>query len=153
LYSTFALRFPNVKPFKIKAIKTYVSYVTTFVILHNVHVQTFKKMALFKDLYTIHLKTSLLKAKPYYSILWDFQLRKPRNLEVQRINYIVKEAKAVDTPFSCCNKYIYTFLLQICTLKQRDGNLCFMFTIISMHKIIVMMMYLGVTLVWLYVTH
>jgi len=36
-YNTFKLRIPHVKLFKIKAIKTYISYVTAFVILHNVH--------------------------------------------------------------------------------------------------------------------
>jgi len=43
-YSTFKLIFPEMKLFKIKAIKTYVNYVTAFVILHIVHTQTFKKM-------------------------------------------------------------------------------------------------------------
>ena len=39
-YTTFALRCAIMKPFKIKAIKTYVSYVTNFVILGNVRVKT-----------------------------------------------------------------------------------------------------------------
>lgn len=36
-YTTFMLSLPAMKPFKIKAIKTYVSYVTAFVILCIVH--------------------------------------------------------------------------------------------------------------------
>jgi len=39
-YTTFALRCTTMKPFKIKAIKTYVSYITTFVILHIMRMQT-----------------------------------------------------------------------------------------------------------------
>jgi len=39
-YTTFVLRCATMKPFKIEAIKTYVSYVTTFIILRNVHAQT-----------------------------------------------------------------------------------------------------------------
>jgi len=38
-YTTFALRFLANKPFKIKAIKTYASYITTSIILHIMHAQ------------------------------------------------------------------------------------------------------------------
>jgi len=40
IYTMFMLRCATMKLFKIKAIKTYVSYVTTFVNLRNVHTQT-----------------------------------------------------------------------------------------------------------------
>jgi len=54
------------KPFKIKAIKTYVSSITTFVILRIMHERN-KKMASSQELYNIRLKTSLFKAKLCYN--------------------------------------------------------------------------------------
>jgi len=48
-YTTFMLRCATMKPFKIKAIKTYVSYVTTFIILRNMRAQTQNKMASSED--------------------------------------------------------------------------------------------------------
>jgi len=99
-YSAFALRFRKVKPFKIKAIKTYVSYVTTFVILRIMRVQRNKKMASSQELYNIRLKTSLFEAKLCYNNFKKlFLLRRPRNLEARRINCTAKEAKATGTQF------------------------------------------------------
>jgi len=54
------------KPFKIKAIKTYVSYITTFVILHNTACKHKRKWRLQKMLYNICLKTGLFEVKIYY---------------------------------------------------------------------------------------
>jgi len=56
-----------VKPFKIKAIKTYVSYVTTFVILRACVHKRNKKMVSSQELYNIRLKTSLFEATPCYN--------------------------------------------------------------------------------------
>jgi len=53
-----------------------------------------KKMASSKELYNICLWTSLFKAKLYYNDLMRlFLLRKPRNLDAQRVNSTAKEAK------------------------------------------------------------
>jgi len=51
------------KPFKIKAIKTYVSYITTFAILHNVHTQTQKKMVTSEDAIQYSLKDRLIQSE------------------------------------------------------------------------------------------
>jgi len=69
-------------------------------------------MASSQDLYNIHLKTSLFKAKLYYNDFMRFRilLRKPKNLEAQRINCTVKEAKATSKQFSSdfrCSKNIW----------------------------------------------
>jgi len=54
--------------FKIKAIKTYVSHITAFIVLHIIHVQMFKKMASSqRHVQYIHSKTGLFEAKLYYN--------------------------------------------------------------------------------------
>ena len=108
------------KPFKIKAIKTYVSYVTTFVILRIMHAQT-TKWRLQKTLYNICLKIGLFEVKLYYinfmrlfyqesQEIWRYKehvamRRKPRR---QVSNF---------TRDFCCIKTIFTFLLQIIRSK------------------------------------
>jgi len=56
----------TMKLFKIKSIKTYVIYITTFVISHNMHAQNERKWHLQKTLHNIHLKTSLFEVKLYF---------------------------------------------------------------------------------------
>jgi len=51
------------KPFKIKAIKTYVSYVTTFVILCIMRVQTQNKMASSEVAVQYLLKDRLIRSE------------------------------------------------------------------------------------------
>jgi len=66
----------------------------------------------------ICLKAGLFELKLYYInlIIRLFLLRKPRNLETQRINCNVKEVTWQVSNFSCdfcCSKSILTFFLQI----------------------------------------
>jgi len=51
------------KPFKIKAIKTYVSYITTFAILRNMCTQTQNKMASSEDAVQYLLKDRLIRSE------------------------------------------------------------------------------------------
>jgi len=68
-------------------------------------------------LYNIRLKTSLFEVKLYYvNFMRLFLLRKPRNLEAQRINSNPREVTRQVNKFSCdfhCSKTILTFFLQI----------------------------------------
>jgi len=70
------------KPFKIKAIKTYVSYLTTFIILHNMRPQKENKMASSEDAVQYSLKDKLIRSETVLYLFYDTNLpRKPRNLE------------------------------------------------------------------------
>jgi len=119
----FVLSLPAMKPFKIKAIKTYVSYVTTFIILHIMCALFLKrKWHLHKTLYNICLKTGLFEVKLYYiNFIRLFVLRKPRNLEARRINLHWKKPRWQVSNFPSdfrCSKSIFTFLLQITWTKR-----------------------------------
>jgi len=102
-YTMFKLSLPEMKLFKIKVIKTckLLLYYFTYRAHTNIIVSFFKNMSSSQDLYNIHLKTSLFKAKLYYiDFIRLFLLRKPRNLEALRINCTEKEAKATGKQFS-----------------------------------------------------
>jgi len=63
-YTMFALRCTTMKPFKIKAIKTYVIYVTTFIILCIMRAQT-KENGVFTRCCTILLSTVVLNSRDW----------------------------------------------------------------------------------------
>jgi len=90
----FVLRFPTMKLFKIKAFKTYVSYITTCDIYVSYVRKHKRKWRLHKMLYNICLKVGIFEVKLYYiNFMRLFLLRKSRNLETQRINCNVKEVR------------------------------------------------------------
>jgi len=60
------------KPFKIKASKTYVSYVTASLFYVTCARKRKKKMASSQKLCNICLKTSLFEAKLSYNVLKDY---------------------------------------------------------------------------------
>jgi len=68
----FALSSTTMKPFKIKASKTYVSYVTAFVFYVTCMHKRKKKMVSSQKPYNICLKTSLFEAKLCYNVLKDY---------------------------------------------------------------------------------
>jgi len=113
-YTTFVLRCATMKPFKIKAIKTYVSYITTFVILHNMCAQKEKKQ---KTLYNIRLKTSLFKVKLYYIYFMILIYQESQEIWKHEEHTVMqRKPRQQVSNFSSdlhCGKTIFTFLLQI----------------------------------------
>jgi len=95
--------------FKIKVIKTYISYVPLLFYILCAHKHN-KKMASSQ-------KTSLFEAKLYYNdFMRLFVLRKTRNLEARRINCTAKKQRQQISNFPSdfyYSKNIFTFILDI----------------------------------------
>jgi len=75
-----------------------------------------------QELYNICLKTSLFEAKVYYSDFKKLFLpRKPRNLDVRRINCTAKEAKAIGTIFQVISALVRIYVLSFYRYLEANG--------------------------------
>jgi len=120
-YTMFTLISATMKWFKIKAIKTYVSYITNLLFYILCGCKHKRKWHPQKTLYNICLKTGLFKVKLYYinfmrlfyqeiQEIWRYEehtvmRRKPR-----------RQVSDFSNDF-CCIKTTFTFLLQIIQSK------------------------------------